>query len=154
MIPELLASLPTRPFSEVEWEDLLVRLELMPRALRILLEDRDADDADVARVIHRLASREEAAARYLEAAAGLEPRGRAEVQDLVLEELALDHFVRVRARNFAMVQRRGVEVWNWSIALDEGDSVTVYQVLARLANADVEALGEIRNRATIGDPAC
>ena len=38
MTPDDLLKLPARPESEVEWEDLLVRLELMPKALRVELE--------------------------------------------------------------------------------------------------------------------
>jgi hypothetical protein len=37
---------PAAPPSEVEWEELLVRYELTPRALRAALEDLEDGDAD------------------------------------------------------------------------------------------------------------
>ncbi|HLM66422.1 MAG TPA: hypothetical protein VK358_02795, partial [Longimicrobium sp.] len=42
---------PARPPSEVEWEDLLVRVEIAPRALRIAVEDAPGDQPEVADVL-------------------------------------------------------------------------------------------------------
>ena len=52
----------------------------------------------------------------------------------------------MRARNFAMVQRRGVDVWEWAGELD-GVRVTVYQLLSWLMRRDAEALAALRSPA-------
>jgi hypothetical protein len=59
------------------------------------------------------------------------------------EDLA-GRFVRVRARNFAMVQRRGVQIWGWSAETPDGYTPTVHQVLAWLAENDAHALAHLR----------
>jgi hypothetical protein len=54
-----------------------------------------------------------------------------------------DRFAAVRARNFAMVQRRGVDVWEWAGELD-GLRVTVYQLLSWLMRSDAALLAALR----------
>ena len=43
-----------RPLSEVEWEELLVRYELTPRALRVALDDGDPAGPRVADLVHAI----------------------------------------------------------------------------------------------------
>ena len=49
-------------------------------------------------------------------------------------------FAGLRARTFAMVQRRGLDVWDWRV---EGDG-TVYQLLRWLAEHDASLLTRLR----------
>ena len=62
--------------------------------------------------------------------------------------------MRTRNRNFAMVQRRGIDVWDWGAAVDLSPRVSVYQVLARLAQGDVDALARLRATRIQGAPVC
>jgi len=137
------------PDSEVEWEDLLLRIELMQRALRVVLEEVDRESDEVGEVLLALVMRERSVRDFLEAAAGLaegelnaSAPGGAPDRDPDLDPLG--QFLRLRARNFAMVQRRGVAVWGWSAPTTTGDSATPHQVLQLLARADVAALAELR----------
>lgn len=141
--------LPPLPGSEFEWEDLLVRIEVMPRALSVTIESAGAVDSVVHEVLDDLVLREEEAARFLEnltapEGADLRPpggsaRGSAEAK--------LARFARLRVRNFAMAQRRGIEVWEWSARLEGGERATVYQLFNYLARGDVEALARLRGSA-------
>ncbi|HEX7239580.1 MAG TPA: hypothetical protein VF263_04910, partial [Longimicrobiaceae bacterium] len=47
MADDPFGGVPPLPPSVAEWEDLLVRLEIAPRALRAALEDAPADHPDV-----------------------------------------------------------------------------------------------------------
>jgi hypothetical protein len=140
--------LPHRPTSEFEWEDLLQRIELMPRALKVALEGLEQGADGVGEVLKELAAREERASRFLEeAVARAEGSGTpfAELrQTVILHEDKLASFVRCRTRNFAMIQRRGICVWKWSVELGDGDSVTVFQLFAHLALSDVGSLSTLR----------
>jgi hypothetical protein len=53
-------------------------------------------------------------------------------------------FASLRARTFAMVQRRGLEVWEWSAPLDGSQPVTVHQLLQWLVYCDGRLLAELR----------
>lgn len=150
-------SFPTRPQSEFEWEDLLVRIEVMPRALGVSMEEIDAGEPAVDRILTELVGREEASRRMLEDAAALAEGTVASLsapsQVVTFQEDNLARFVRLRVRNFAMVQRRGIEVWDWTVRLDDGRRATVYQLLGHMAASDVETLAALRGAAR-GTGAC
>ena len=156
MAPEELAALPALPEAVAEWEDLLVRLEIMPRALQGALEEPHAGGERTEATLSALLTREVRVGRWLEEAAfgsaeateGTWPAG-------MDDRWLADRFAAVRARNFAMVQRRGVDVWNWSGQLD-GTPVTVYQLLSGLVRADAAVLGALRRpgQAASGVGAC
>lgn len=154
-LPDL-ASLPARPPSEVEWEELLVRLEIAPRALAIAVEETPPADPDVARVLRSGVRRERELRAALEAMhaggeasppAGPEPAAEADAGEL-LAELA-----RLRSRNFAFVQRRGVDVWEWRVEGGPLGGTTAYQLLRATMRSDREMLERIR-RARTGRAAC
>lgn len=143
-------TLPLRPDSEVEWEDLLLRLEIVPRVARNEV-DEVADAARAAALLREAIERETRVARWLERAAGMEPAAEIpdEAQTVATQDpIALVHrFASLRARTFAMVQRRGLEVWAWSAPLDEGVPPTAHQLLRWLANRDGDLLAELRRAA-------
>ena len=176
---DALRKFPERPESEFEWEDLLLKLEIMPRALRVELERTKQDEAAV--VLSALNLRELEIQRLLEAVAIAEqPRtrgGRAvsgEEEGGVprMPELAPSHpsdlspaavelvgsdverFVRLRGRNFAMLQRRGIDVWNWKVRVSATGQATVFQLLSLLAQDDVESLSRLRKARNEGFDAC
>ena len=146
MTAEEIAGLPARPPSIAEWEDLLVRLEIMPRALAGTLEGVDPEPG-VREIVRGLVERERWAGRWLEAVAvgvredavGSPAASRADD----LRWLA-DRFASLRARSFAMVQRRGVEVWAWEGELADGARASVYQVLTALLRSDGAGLAALR----------
>jgi hypothetical protein len=145
MAAEALVSLPALPPAVAEWEDLLVRLEIMPRALRGTLEGRDGRDPAVRATLRELLDRELRVGQWLERAAfgdavdaPLQPAADADARWLE------DRFVAVRARNFAMVQRRGVDVWEWAGEMD-GARITVYQLLSWLMRSDAAVLAALRS---------
>lgn len=155
MPAEPMADFPRRPPSEVEWEDLLVRIELMPRALRFVLEHVDRDQPAVDVVLATLLEREEGARDLLERAAGLEvsvTNASIAMQSIDTQSDKMERFVRCRIRNFAIVQRRGIAVWGWEARAD-GVSVTIYQLFLNLARGDVAALAALRG-AAVGTVAC
>jgi hypothetical protein len=149
------AGLPPRPESVGEWEDLLVRLEIVPRVVRNTVDDGPAGD-DAVRLLRAAMEREAAVGRWLEAASGLNEPGRppfdpgsgADAADLALR------FASLRARTFAMVQRRGLEVWQWSAPLGDGGSATVHQVLLWLSARDADLLSGLRAAAIAARVAC
>lgn len=143
MDPEILRGFPARPPSEVEWEDLLVRLEIMPRALRVLAEEMPLDRPPATTLLAGLAGREAAAMAFLETAAGIAPDDGFSAQGIALHEDPMDRFVRFRSRNFAMVQRRGIDVWEWSFRMQD-EEVTVHQLLSFLIHGDVVSLADLR----------
>jgi hypothetical protein len=134
------------PSSEVEWEELLVRLEIMPRALRFVLDGVESS-RDAAVILDELVAREERAGMLLERAAGssgqVVSRGAAEGADAALAS-RVECFIRQRSRNFAIVQRRGVDVWGWSMTSPGGTEISAFQLLAFLARGDVTTLAALR----------
>ena len=152
MTSEALAGLPPRPPSVAEWEDLLVRFEIMPRALRAALDAPAAGRERVAATLRELLSREREVGRWLETAAGWTPSESSAPApadaELDPRELA-DRFAGVRARNFAMLQRRGVDVWEWSGVTRDGAPATVYQLLSWMLRADALALAALRGAGTV-----
>lgn len=141
---EAAPSLPPQPLEIAEWEDLLVRLEIMPRALRSTL-DGVPNGAEIDRIISEMVQREESAGRWLEVAATGEPADDSRGTRGPGIRNPVERFEALRLRNFSMVQRRGVEVWGWRATTGEGSEVTVYQLLSSLVLSDAEALLALRS---------
>jgi hypothetical protein len=143
-----IATLPARPPSEVEWEDLLLRVELMTRALRNAAEEL-APGAGAAE-LERMLEREARVGEWLEghamprsAAGGTERAATSSGATTWGDVSSVDRLVSLRSRNFAMVQRRGLGVWEWRAAFD-GVEVTSYQLLGWLVREDVQSLARLR----------
>lgn len=133
---------PERPESEVEWEDLLLRLEIAPRVARNEVED-PGDAGLAAQALAEAVLREAEVGRLLEAAAGLPAGGGAGMGESD-DAVALVHrFASLRARTFAMVQRRGLEVWEWRVRSEAGEA-SVHQILRWLVDQDGELLARLR----------
>lgn len=140
-------TLPARPPSEVEWEDLLVRLEIMPRALRVAVEDAPADSAAVAGALRAGVHAEAALQEMLEAMVD----GRELSADFAaVTETAGDprallaEYARLRMRSFVMVQRRGLNVWDWTVRGGPFGGATAYQLFQAAARSDGELLAAVR----------
>lgn len=144
---------PRHPPSVAEWEDLLVRLEIAPRALRVTLEDAPAEDAELRALMAEAVGREAARQRVMEALqaggplpgeapapAPAHPEGRTDARALA------ETFGSLRMRTFAMAQRRGVDVWAWEGADAEGRTLTVYQLFTRMVRDDARLLAALRER--------
>ena len=137
------ASIPELPPTVAEWEDLLVRVEIMPRALRATLDG--GDEEVVSGTLGQLLAREQAVGEWLEIAAGTAEGTPHPPRPVHGDARTLaERFTAVRARNFAMVQRRGVDVWEWVGETPGGDRLSVYQLLTALVQSDGEALAGIR----------
>lgn len=142
-------TLPARPPSEVEWEDLLVRVEIMPRALRVAVEDAPPDDGDLRSILQRAVAMEAKLQLQLMAMVDDVPmpdaRGVAALQDGIstAEELVAE-YGRWRTRNFVMLQRRGINVWEWRVRGGDQDGATAYQLLLAAAARDGELLAAVR----------
>lgn len=146
--PDELAHFAPRPPSEIEWEDLLIRLEVVPRVIRNRLEEADPADPRLALLLAGVVEREAWVGRWLETVAatavGAATSRRApEPVDGDVEWLA-HRFASLRARTFVMVQRRGLEVWEWAGDVEPGRPATVNQVLCWLAEHDGSALLDLR----------
>ena len=144
---------PARPPSEVEWEDLLVRVEIAPRALRVAVEDAPAGDPGVVQSLAVGVAGEVALQRMLEAMVD----GRelpddfgdfgvsfGDAGDLVAE------YQRLRFRIFVMVQRRGLNVWDWRVRGGPYDGATAYQLFQAAARTDGVLLAAVRAAAREG----
>lgn len=144
---------PERPPSEVEWEDLLVRLEIVPRALRLAVED--AGDSRAARdVLARAVGTEGWVHQVLLPAL----RGGTPAPGNPSASLDIDRdgsepdaaalaaaFASLRDRNFAQIQRRGLGVWEWRSEVEGGSgSITAYQLMQWMAHTDGETLAALR----------
>ncbi len=153
------ADVPELPESEVEWEDLLYRLELMTRALRVALEELPVESAGARKVLRELADREESAGRLLEAAADVAAENDSLAAGPLQDEshgyeADVDRFLRCRAHNFAMLQRRGVDVWQWRVEVPGGGPIGVYPFLVWLARGDIDGLSALRSIAERERAAC
>jgi N-acetylmuramic acid 6-phosphate etherase len=141
-----LAAYPERPASEVEWEELLQRVELAPRALRFAVEDAAAGAPGVMEALRHAFDWEVRLRAALEGMTGQAPAvlpaelagGPRDAKEAVL------WITRLRARNFAMVQRRGLEVWGWRAADGPLAGVTAYQLLSGTVARDRETLDGVR----------
>jgi hypothetical protein len=146
-----------RPASVGDWEDLLVRLDIGPRAVRLAVEElpppeeggRDARWRRAEEVLRELVLGEVRARSWLDAMR--EGRPLPEVPrtpSLGLEsgdvEGLLHRFTEHRARNFAAAQRRGLEVWEWEGDAPAGGRVSAYQLLSGRAAEDGRAIGALR----------
>jgi hypothetical protein len=145
MYPDL-ARFPARPPSEMEWEDLLVRYEIGPRALQVALADA-ADPASVAGPLAELAAAEAWAGNALDAmrsggavpaASDPSPAG-ADARSLA------DEYARMRGRSFAAVQRRGLDVWEWAAEVEGEGRVSAYQLLNAAVAFDGRVLARVRS---------
>lgn len=160
MLPEDVTASPRAPGSVGEWEDLLVRLEIAPRVARNAVEEIDDGEAAAA-ALRAAVAREAVVGRWLEQASGIDDgsRGVAERGGGAdsPDELSL-RFGSLRARTFAMVQRRGLEVWEWEGPWPEdpphGKPVTAHQLLLWLARRDAELLASLRQAAPAGPATC
>lgn len=137
--------LPAAPDHIADWEDLLVRFEIMPRALRVALEDAPVGAA--LELLAPLAEREEVANRWLGRLSG--GGERPAVPPVQGVEGLYERFVSLRSRSFAMMQRRGLEVWAWTGPLDGHGEVTAYQLLTHLVVEDARTLAALRSRLTV-----
>ncbi len=145
-------TLPARPPSEVEWEDLLVRVEIAPRALRVAVEDAPGDHPAVIGVLRRGVEGEMALQATLEAIvegreAGEAPGGEGLPDDA---EALLSEYIRLRMRSFVMVQRRGLNVWDWTVRGGPYDGATAYQLFLAAAQMDGHLLAALRAAARAG----
>jgi hypothetical protein len=147
---EAIGELPIRPPSEVEWEDLLLRLELMTRALRNTVEDRELTSA--LPLLKEMVAREARVGAWLERHAvgasggvGTENAAKSEHETTWADPArVVERIVSLRARTFAMVQRRGLGVWDWSSDFEGEGPVSAYQLLVWLMTQDVSSLALLR----------
>ena len=151
MGPDQIVTLTARPESVMDWEDLLLRLEIVPRVVRNTVDDL-VDESVGVRVLDEAARRERRVGDWLEQAAGLEREADASrmAEEPVSPADLARRFTSLRARTFAMVQRRGLEVWEWSAPLDGAEPVTVHQLLQWLVYSDGRLLADLRE-ATRGE---
>jgi hypothetical protein len=153
-----------RPPTIAEWEELLIRLEIAPRALRIAVEEAP-DTHSLRAALRTLLADEALRIRQIDAmtegaplpavadAASADAQALAESNDVSAERLAVE-FARVRARLFARAQRRGIEVWNWAGALPDGTTLSAYQLLAGAMRHDAELLATVRAAVREGAARC
>ncbi len=136
---------PAVPPSEVEWEDLLLRIEIAPRALRVGVEDAGTGE-DALAPLRRAVLEEALLQAMLEAMAEQrEAPCQGGVEALEDDAPALARrFAALRARTFAMVQRRGLGVWEWRLAGGPWEGATSYQLLQEAAARDGRLLAAVR----------
>ncbi|HEX8245609.1 MAG TPA: hypothetical protein VF541_19005 [Longimicrobium sp.] len=140
---------PARPASEMEWEDVLVRYEIAPRALRAALGDGDLQGPARERLgdLMRALGVNERWTQLLFAAmrdrAGVSERPRVEMSQEDPAAL-FDRFQRLRERNFNEVQRRGLEVWEWRADAPRLGPVTAHQLILASLELDARTLAEVR----------
>ncbi|HYR12300.1 MAG TPA: hypothetical protein VEQ60_31220 [Longimicrobium sp.] len=141
-------TLPARPPSEVEWEDLLVRLEIMPRALRVAIEDAPADAPALTQALRDGVRAEAALQAMLEAMVdGRELAADAPAGPEAMPgdaQALLAEYARLRTRSFVMVQRRGLNVWDWRVRGGPYDGATAYQLFQAAARTDGMLLAAVR----------
>lgn len=140
---------PARPPSEMEWEDLLVRYELAPRALHVALSEGSGPGERAPSVVAplmRLVSREAWSERALAAlrSGGPVPGYRGEDVGPGHARVLAEDFALLRARNFAAVQRRGIDVWEWSAVIEGEGRVSAYQLLMSAVSLDGQTLAQLR----------
>lgn len=139
-----IATLAERPESIAEWEELLLRLEIGPRALRNTLEEHPEEEW-AREVLGELVASEATASAWLGSMRDAEPLGHpVSGPPQGSAEERLDRFASLRSRNFAAMQRRGLEVWEWSARAEDGTEVTAYQLLSELLRRDADALARLR----------
>lgn len=157
MVDNPFAGMSPRPSHIGEWEDLLVRYELGPRAVRHAMEEvegaRPAASSGswgIADHLLHLAEREAEACAWLQAlqqGRELEPWAPAEAHHGVSWGEAtpeLERYTQHRDRNFARVQRRGVDVWEWKSTHPLFGAVTAFQLLSYQVRHDGWHLARLR----------
>lgn len=142
------AGIPPRPASVGDWEELLVRLEIAPRALRNAVEDATPGDPAVRKQLEIAVAHETLCLDRLERlregrpipadVAGGTPSGEQDTPAL------LQAFARLRGRAFSTVQRRGLEVWGWTSPLIPDGTLTTYRLLRALSAHDARLLAATR----------
>jgi hypothetical protein len=140
---------PAAPPSEVEWEELLVRYELTPRALRAVLDDVELEGGARDRVgdlLRALVVNELQVTELFAAMRDARPVLREPRIEMMSAEprAAYERFAALRGRNFAAVQRRGLEVWGWRAESPETGSVTAHQLILASTALDAETLAGVR----------
>lgn len=145
------AGLPPHPPSVAEWEDLLLRMEIMPRVVRVTLEEVPSG-AVVLATLREMVERDALLGGWLHRASGLPDEAPPAAASGDARALA-ERFASLRARNFAMLQRRGLEVWEW-VAEHQGAPVTAYQMVTALVRSDAAALEALREGRRLGQGAC
>lgn len=142
-------TLPARPPSEVEWEDLLVRVEIAPRALRVAVEDAPAGHPGVTEALRTGVMAEMVLQEMLDAVVeGREARDGLGVEGMEDDPQALvARYARLRTRSFVMVQRRGINVWDWTVRGGPYPGATAYQLFQGAARMDGMLLDAVRRAA-------
>jgi hypothetical protein len=147
-----------RPPSELEWEDLLVRFEIAPRALRVAVEDAPKTGEGAQEVASALLLLVCAETWLVHALDGLRrgsvPGNAAPmegVSDLTHDGLVA-RFASLRTKSFAMVQRRGIDVWEWRADGPDGVALTPYRVINAEVMLDGETLAALRAAAREARP--
>ena len=142
------SDLPERPPSEVEWEDLLVKLDIAPRALRVAVDDA-GDSPELRAALKHVLEDELIFRDFLDALSAGEPVELGlsydldPVDDRALRDL-VEAYEQLRGRNFAKIQRRGLEVWDWKSECRPQGRLTGYQALLAMQRADVQHLAGLR----------
>lgn len=146
MLPDDPRGFPPRPPSEVEWEDLLVRVEVASRALRIAVEESRIDRGRLVAALGEGIRFETRLQRALEAI--IDDRavdGDDDAADPLDDPTALvAEYARLRYRSFLMVQRRGINVWDWTVRGGAWDGATAYQLFQAAAERDGTLLALVR----------
>lgn len=156
MQPDNIAEYPATPRDIADWEDLLVRMEIMPRALRNALEEVNSSDESLHMILSEVVVLELWVAEALPALreGGTVPEfpnahgvvgTYSESADLVRSMYY--QVSSLRAKNFAQLQRRGFDVWTWTAPRAEGSKMTAYQLLRFLVDRDAGALASLRRLA-------
>lgn len=145
-------TLPARPASEVEWEDLLVRVEIAPRALRVAVEDAPAGHRGVTEALRMGVMAEAVLQDMLEAIVeGRDARNGFGLEGMEHDpQVLLACYARLRTRSFAMVQRRGLNVWDWTVRGGAYPGATAYQLFQGAARMDGMLLDAVRQAARGG----
>jgi hypothetical protein len=149
-------TLPARPPSEVEWEDLLVRAEIAPRALRVAVEDAPDGHPGVVDALSRAVRAEMGLQAMLEAIVdGRELPERMDDAGPALDDAQglVAEYARLRMRSFVMVQRRGLNVWDWTVRGGPYPGATAYQLFQDAARRDGLLLDAVRRAARGGTSA-
>lgn len=147
---------PFRDFAEhpadiAEWEELLARFELMPKAVSSSLAQIDAHWAQIHPVLAGMLTRESWAAEALGALRGAgelpatpNPRAPAVSRDDGERVAVCRQLADLRGRNFAQLQRRGLGVWEWLAERPGGVPLTTNRLIRHLVQQDGRSLQALR----------
>lgn len=151
---EVWSRFPQRPPHIAEWEDLLIRFEVGPQAVRHLLDDAalapgstDAASAVTGLLTTWVDAEAILATRLWTMRTGEAPPPSATAPPADSPDhpaALLDRFARLRMRNFVMVQRRGLDVWDWKWSGSGMPDVSAFQLLGAAALRDVRQLELLR----------